>query len=425
MTFLPVVVRGLAFLLLACGAAALASLVKGALVLRRIRAKEAPDSVFRLVSSTLLPPISLLVAPPGSTTASIALVRRLLGLQYGMFEVVVALDAPGDETLAAWTEEFHLGISARKSIGRLSAPEVRGIYESHDPIRLVVVDQKQGGTAGALNNGLNAAAFPLLGLVDPRSEFQPTLLLSLIEPLLDPQQGFSAACGIACEPAGRGWLAGFAGLEQIRLWLTRCAALSASGGLVPVPGAALIVPRDIIVAAGGFRSTMLELWLQLQALGRRAGRPLRTAFVAEAASLPEPATRPELDRSTAEDQAGIGSAFRSRGRIGGGFAGTGRTLASLFVARFIWPVAETAAYLLGAVAWWTGQIDTPLAGMLLLATVGTRILLSAAAVVMWDLARPGGTRPAVLAGLFAAALPENLGYRQWRNLRLIAAFFNR
>ena len=46
-----------------------------------------------------------------------------------------------------------------------------------------------------------------------------------------------------------------------------------------------------------------------------------------------------------------------------------------------------------------------------------------AAVVLRELAEPSGIAPALLAALFLAAIPENLGYRQIRNLWMIAGFF--
>ena len=46
-----------------------------------------------------------------------------------------------------------------------------------------------------------------------------------------------------------------------------------------------------------------------------------------------------------------------------------------------------------------------------------------AAVVLRELAEPSGMAPGRLAALFLCAIPENLGYRQIRNVWLIAGFF--
>ena len=46
-----------------------------------------------------------------------------------------------------------------------------------------------------------------------------------------------------------------------------------------------------------------------------------------------------------------------------------------------------------------------------------------AAVVLGEFAQPGATAPGRLAALFFTAIPENLGYRQLRNLQLLATYF--
>jgi hypothetical protein len=70
-----------------------------------------------------------------------------------------------------------------------------------------------------------------------------------------------------------------------------------------------------------------------------------------------------------------------------------------------------------------GWIDPALAGLVLLSTVGMGMVVSMAAVVLRELVEFGGSNPTRLAGLFLATIPENLGYRQVRNLWLIAGLF--
>ena len=45
------------------------------------------------------------------------------------------------------------------------------------------------------------------------------------------------------------------------------------------------------------------------------------------------------------------------------------------------------------------------------------------AIVLRELAEPSGMPPGTLAALCAITIPENLGYRQIRNLWLVAGFF--
>ena len=91
--------------------------------------------------------------------------------------------------------------------------------------------------------------------------------------------------------------------------------------------------------------------------------------------------------------------------------------------RFLCPLVETAAYVLAAVGLSMGWVDVPLAILLLLSTAATGMVLSMAAVMLRELAAYHGSDPGRLAAMFFAAIPENLGYRQLRNLWLIAGFW--
>ena len=70
-----------------------------------------------------------------------------------------------------------------------------------------------------------------------------------------------------------------------------------------------------------------------------------------------------------------------------------------------------------------GRVGPALAGLVLLSTAGMGILVSMTAVVLRELATLRGSDPATLSARFFAAIPENLGYRQVRNLCLIFGFF--
>jgi hypothetical protein len=60
--------------------------------------------------------------------------------------------------------------------------------------------------------------------------------------------------------------------------------------------------------------------------------------------------------------------------------------------------------------------------LLLLSTVAMGMVVSMAAVVLREVAEPSSSDESRMAALFLAAIPENLGYRQVRNLWLMAGF---
>ncbi|SPF48457.1 membrane hypothetical protein [Candidatus Sulfopaludibacter sp. SbA4] len=409
MTAVSSLLAGFALFLFLIGMASFGAMLKGCFVLRRLARRTPSLDVLPLLKSSLVPGVSVIANPPDASPESRDFVRRLLGLEFGNLEVVLAIEGRSETEMAAWIREFHLSRSAPAS----------SVYESRDPLRLVVVE---AGPAGALNAGLEAASAPIIGLIGTECEFDSTLLLHLIRPMLeDPQQTF-AVCGLTPPPPGpAGFAAWFGALESLRSWLARGAAFAGWDLLVPVPGTSILVRRDAIQSAGGFRGGPLELFLDLHARSR-AGRDSRIAFVAESVSHARvPRSWADLRRRISQDQAQIARALRKRGT--GGVWAIRWGLPALFLLRLIRPVLETAALAAVAAGWMMGWIEPALAGLVLLSTAGMGILLSMAAVVLRELATFRGSDPATLAVRFLAAIPENLGYHQVRNLWLIFGFF--
>lgn len=430
MTALSAALEAVALFLVVVGLAKFGTLLKGCLVLRRL-ARSRP-SVERpvLLKSPLVPVVSVVAIPPASFAEGRDFARRLLDLQFANHEVVVVLDAPDGDTLARWSADFHLALSAR-AVNKFPAEQaaVRGIYESMDPVRLVLVDLERTGKPGrarkadAWNAGIRVAAAPVVGLLDPDCEFDPALLLSLMVPILEDPERTIAVCGVDLPPAPGGFIAALGALESLRIWLGRGAAFAGWNLLVPVPGASMLVRREILPRVGGLRGDPLRLFLDLHAISRAAAKgAARIAFVPDSVSHSRaPRSWVDLGRRIARDQAQLGTAIRHRGR--GGLWAIGWGLPALFVVRWICPLLETAAYAGTAAGWILGWIQPAVAGLVLFSTVGIGILVSMAAVGLRELAQTQASDPVQLAVLFLSAIPENLGYRQLRNLWLIAGFF--
>lgn len=69
----------------------------------------------------------------------------MLRLRYPEHEVIVVNDGSKDSTLAVLIEEFKLYRSSRVQTGTIRTKQVRGVYESREPIRLLVIDKENGG----------------------------------------------------------------------------------------------------------------------------------------------------------------------------------------------------------------------------------------------------------------------------------------
>ena len=404
--------------LAAFAAAGFDALLKGCFELRRSLRATSYDFGSVLLKSPIVPGVSVIFVPPDASPESRALVRRLLDLHFGRHELVLVLDGPGQVELERWVQEFHLSRQERVVPEGLPTAAIRGCYLSSDPIRLLVVDKQPGGVADALNAGVNAAQYPVIGLVDREAEFIPEFLLRLIRPMLGDWDRTVAVCGVAPPPPAPGLAGRIGAIEWLRLWLARCAAFSAWNKLLPVPGACMLVKRDAVRSVGGFRAGATELFLDLHAAGSANGSRWRIAFLAAPVSFrPAAATWDDLRRQVIDDQQQVAAALRQLG------PGAGREFLGLFSIRGLRPLLETAAYVLAAAGWITGLVHPALAALVLVTSAGAGIVISMAAVVLRELAAPSGMAPAALAALCLTAIPENLGYRQIRNLWLIAGFF--
>jgi len=365
--------------------------------------------------------VSTIAVPPDASAESLQATRRLLDLHFGRNEVVIVLDGPSEAALETWSRELRLCASTRSIGGKLETAAIRGVYESRDPIRVVVIDKARGGRVDAWNAGVNAATSQVIGLLDPDSEFQPEVLLRLIQPMLESVEETIAVCGGVPAPPAPGLAARFGALESLRTWLTLGAAFAGRNLTLPFPGCALLVRRDAIMQAGGFTGGELELLLRLHALALATRKPYRIAFLPTPVSHSRtPGTYGELRSQVKREQMEVGRAFRNRVAIAGPFGW--RVLRGPYWERSLRPKLETTAYVLAAAGLAVGWVDISTAVLVLLSTVAMGMVVSTAAVVLREVAEPARADERRMAALFLAAIPENLGYRQIRNLWLIAGF---
>lgn len=412
---------------LLCGVAAVLVLWKGCRVLRRLARGNLRDDVPILLKSPRVPAVSVVAVARDTSPATMSFAHRLLELHFGHHELVLVLEGASGRDLDVWVEEFQLVSSHRSTGGELPASAVKEVFESTLPLSMLVVVKNPAGEADAWNTAVNSASSPVIAIFDPQSEFAPESLLRLIRPMLDEPELVFAVCGTAPAPAGVGLSGSYADIEATRMWLGRCAAFGGlKNMLVPVPGSAVLVRRDAIIAAGGFFAGPLELFMHLQGRARRSGKPYRAALVPEAVSyLPATHSLAELRQRILRDQRAIFRALRRRKSIMGGRYALGWGLPALTFYRFWRPLLETAAYLALAAGLAMGAVSLKLGLLVLMTTVGTGMLISMTAVVLRELADFRGSDPSRLTRLFWAAIPENLGYRQLRNLWLIGGIFGR
>ena len=159
MNALAVVLQAIVLFLFTMGILSFVAMMKGCLFLRR-RARNTPryDGNI-LLKSPLVSAVSVVVAASDASPESRAFAQQLVALHFGKHELVLVLDGPSEAELEAWIAEFRLCLSARAATEDLATAPIRGIYESRDPLKLVVVDKERGGQTGG-QTGERATATP-------------------------------------------------------------------------------------------------------------------------------------------------------------------------------------------------------------------------------------------------------------------------
>ncbi len=398
----------------------------------------------QLMRSPLLPSIAV-VAPAYNEAATCRQsVRNMLALRYPNHEVIVVNDGSKDDTLKILIDEFKLYRSGRKPFGTLTHKPIRAIYESRDPIRLVVIDKENGGKADATNAGINVARADLVCAVDSDSLMEQDSLLYVAKPFLEDPTTIATG-GIVrvingCRVEGgqvvevrapRRLIPLFQTVEYLRAFLGGRVGFSFLNSLLIISGAFGLFDRRAVIEAGGYRSDAIgedmELVVRLHRIWREARRPYRIVFVPEPVCWTEVPERLRVLRSQRNRwQRGTVDSLRRNKRMffNPRYGAVGLiAFPYFFLFEMIGPAIELLGYEMTLFGMAFGLIEPRLALLFLIVSILFGVLLSMSAVALEELTKRRYPAPADLARLFGAAIVENLGFRQlltiWRTRGLI------
>jgi cellulose synthase/poly-beta-1,6-N-acetylglucosamine synthase-like glycosyltransferase len=379
------------------------------------------------------PPVSVLV-PAYNEEATIATsVRSILQLEYPEYEVVVVNDGSRDSTLQTLIREFAM-VPFPDAV-RLQVPcsAIRGIYRSTRYRNLRMIDKENGGKADALNAGINVARYPLFCAVDADSALQRDSLWRVVEPFLENphaiaaggtvrvangctvEGGFLTKVGMPSNP-----LALFQIVEYLRAFLFGRLGWSPMNAVLVISGAFGLFRRNSVVDIGGYRTDTvgedMELVVRLHRHHRTKRIPYRIVFVAEPICWTEaPETLRVLKNQRVRWHRGLSESLTmNRSLLLHPRGGAPGWIAMPFMIAFEWlsPLIELVGYIFMTVGWLAGVVSGAAAGAFMLAAIGFGVLLSVSALLLEELdfrIYPGFRH---VAALLAAAVAENLGYRQ-------------
>ena len=398
-----------------------------------------------LEASPLVAPVSIL-APAYNEAAPICeSVRAMLALAYPQYEVIVINDGSTDNTLRLLIEEFHLYRSARFYEKPLASKPVRDVYESMDPIPLVVIDKENGGKADALNAGINVARYPLVCAADCDSLLESDALLRVARPFLEDPERVLAVGGIVrvangCKVSGgrvlkvdlpRSWIGRCQVVEYLRSFLGGRVAFSAFNSLLIISGAFGLFSKRAALAVGGYRTDTvgedMELIVRLHRWARDRKMDYRIVF------QPDPVCWTEVPESLR-----ILKRQRNRWQRGGyetfwihrdmvcrpKYGALGMFTFPYFILfETFGPLVELTGYVLTGLGVLFGIFDLKVIYLFFLAAVLYGMILSTASVILEELSTRRYPKVRNLLLLMVASLVENLGFRQlltfWRAMAFV------
>jgi len=412
-------------------------------VLRRYQQRQTLGPLSTRFSNLELP-VTLIIPAYNEEATVAATVRSLLQLNYSHFEIVVVNDGSSDRTLDVLKESFALRQFPEVVRRRLATEPLRGVYRSATHPELKVIDKHNGGKADALNAGINVAQYPLFCALDADGVLRPDSLRGITRPFQDDPNTVAAGGIIrianGCDVVN-GWLvrtglprnplALLQVVEYCRAFLFGRLGWNPVNGLLVVSGAFGVFHKETVIEAGGYRRNTIgedmELVVRLHRVLSREGRPYRIVFAPEPVCWTEaPESLVSLRSQRVRWQRGLCESLWLNARLlfsrRGGWAGW---VAFPFALIFecLSPVVEGLSWIYFGGGFLAGYVDWHFALAFLVVNIGFGTLLSASALLLDEVSHHTYPRQSQIFVLLAAAVAENLGYRQitlyWRFLGLV------
>lgn len=409
--------------------------------------RQAWTSVDDLAANPFLPGVSLVLPAHDEEPLIVDSVRAALGLRYPHLQVIVVDDGSTDGTFARLEEAFDLVPVPRDIPSHVPVLEpTSSVWAARDEHQLLVLRKASAGCkADAVNAGINVATMPLVCITDADAVLEPDALTLLVEPFVEDPARTVAAGGMVRAVNGSsvdrghlgelrmpsGWLARIQVIEYLRSFLLGRVGWGRIGALLVISGAFGLFRHDVLVRIGGVAHDTVgedaELVMRIHRRLREEGEDFRIAFV------PQPVCWTQVP----EDLATLG---RQRRRWSRGLAevlwrhramawrpryGPAGTVAVPYFAAFelLGPVVELAGLVSVVLGLALGLIDVGFALAVSLVAVGFGCLVSVVALLVEEVTFRRYRRLRDLLVAVAAAVVENLGYRQlhaWWRLRGMA-----
>jgi cellulose synthase/poly-beta-1,6-N-acetylglucosamine synthase-like glycosyltransferase len=252
----------------------------------------------RIADSPLTLPFTVIIPAYNEEKVIINAVLGALNLRYPQHEVIVVNDGSQDETLSRMIKRFGLRRVHKVGQTRFKTRTIRGVYESLDFPKLVVIDKANGRRADAINAAVNFSRYPVLCIMDADCVFEEDALLRVVRPFLRsnrvvaaggivrPANGLEVSEGrIIGHGMPRRFLPLLQTVEYLRSFQWSRLGLATLNSMLCISGAFLVIKKDIFIDMGGVDPTAITddidvtVRLHQYIYDRQDGRRLKIAYI--------------------------------------------------------------------------------------------------------------------------------------------------
>ncbi len=239
-------------------------IITGALQLRKYHLEINFGEFQRIYDSPLTTPFSVIVPAFNEEALILSTVESALNSYYPVHEVIVVNDGSSDRTLQLLIDHYGLKEVERARPHYFETKPIRGIYQSPEHPKLVVVDKENGKRGDAVNAAVNLARYPLICIIDADCILEEDALLRAVRPFLHnskvvgaagivlPANGLDVRNGAIWSPdLPKSWLPMFQMVEYVRSFQWARIGLAKFRSMLCISGAFLMVRKEVFVELGG------------------------------------------------------------------------------------------------------------------------------------------------------------------------------
>lgn len=378
-------------------------------------------------------PVSILVPAYNEELGIIESLHSLITLKYPETEIIVIDDGSKDNTAALVIKSFDMVESRRSINSDIQTEEILGIYQSQLHPKVFLIRKNNGGKADALNAGINFSRYPYFCSIDGDSILDNNSLLRVMRPIIESDGKVAVAGGnvriangndihfgaMVQKQLGNHPLVLMQIIEYLRAFMLGRIFLSRFNMVLIVSGAFSIFNKRIVIETGGYAKDVIgedmELVVKVHAYIRKNKLDKRIEFVPDPVCWTEAPTSLSVLRKQRRrwSQGLFESLWRHKyitmnpkyGRLG-------------FIAfPYFWlfeafgALVELAGYLYMIFAFFTDQLNTEFAILILLTLVIYGSIFSALSLLIESWTTNNYLSPKSVMKLVFISLTETFWYR--------------